>query len=94
MAFKFFSQRQRGEEANDVWQYDEFPVEFKNQLMYILSDVCKCENMEMGLLLAQQFCREKGIKELGGYVIRDVANVKRAFENYITESSDEELLDL
>lgn len=94
MFYKFFSQRQRGEEANDVWQYDEFPVEFKNQLMYILSDVCKCENMEMGLLLAQQFCREKGIKELGGYVIRDVANVKRAFENYITESSDEELLDL
>lgn len=30
MFYKFFSQRQRGEEANDVWQYDEFPVEFKN----------------------------------------------------------------
>ena len=35
MAFKFFSQRQRGEEVADVLQYDYLPESFRNQLEFV-----------------------------------------------------------
>ena len=94
MAFKFFSQRQRGEDVPDVLQYDDLPVEFRNQFMYILSDVCNSANDELAMFLAKQYCREKGFRKLGRYVIHDSNTAFQALEEYVEKSTDDELLDL
>ncbi len=94
MAYKFFSQRQRGEDVPDVLQYDDLPVEFRNQFMYILSDVCNSANDELAMFLAKQYCREKGFRKLGRYVIHDSITAFQALEEYVEKSTDDELLDL
>lgn len=94
MFYKFFSQRQRGEEVPDVLQYDDLPVEFRNQFMYILSDVCNSANDELAMFLAKQYCREKGFRKLGRYVIHDSNTAFQALEEYVEKSTDDELLDL
>lgn len=94
MAYKFFSQRQRGEDVPDVLQYDDLPVEFRNQFMYILSDVCNSANDELAMFLAKQYCREKGFRNLGGYTIHDSRTARLAFDKYIDDSTTDELLDL
>lgn len=94
MAFKFFSQRQRGEEVPDVLQYDDLPVEFRNQFMYILSDVCNSANDELAMFLAKQYCREKGFRNLAGYTIHDSRTARLAFDKYIDTSTTDEMLDL
>lgn len=94
MAFKFFSQRQRGEEVADVLQYDYLPESFRNQFMYILSDVCNSTNDEIVMFLAKQYCREKGFRNLAGYTIHDSRTARLAFDKYIGASTTDELLDL
>lgn len=94
MFYKFFSQRQRGEDVPDVLQYDDLPVEFRNQFMYILSDVCNSANDELAMFLAKQYCREKGFRKLGRYVIHDSNTAFQALEEYVEKSTDDELLDL
>lgn len=94
MFYEFFSQRQRGEDVPDVLQYDDLPVEFRNQFMYILSDVCNSANDELAMFLAKQYCREKGFRKLGRYVIHDSNTAFQALEEYVEKSTDDELLDL
>lgn len=94
MFYEFFSQRQRGEDVPDVLQYDNLPVEFRNQFMYILSDVCNSANDELAMFLAKQYCREKGFRKLGRYVIHDSNTAFQALEEYVEKSTDDELLDL
>lgn len=94
MAFEFFSQRQRGEEVPDVLQYSYLPENFRNQFMYILSDVCNSTNDELTMFLAKQYCREKGFRNLAGYTIHDSRTARLAFDKYIDTSTTDELLDL
>lgn len=94
MFYEFFSQRQRGEDVPDVLQYDDLPVEFRNQFMYILSDVCNSANDELAMFLAKQYCREKGFRNLAGYTIHDSRTARLAFDKYIDTSTTDEMLDL
>ena len=62
--------------------------------MYILSDVCNSANDELAMFLAKQYCREKGFRKLGRYVIHDSNTAFQALEEYVEKSTDDELLDL
>ena len=95
MAFKFFSQRQRGEEVPDVMQYDSLPVEFRNQLSFMLEDIYKSGAADVVEFLVRGYCREKGIKKLSGYdIFYDPGKIHYALNKCIDMFRCGELLDL
>lgn len=97
MFYKFFSQRQRGEEVSDVLQYDDLPESFRNQFFRIISDIGRYdEHTRMDILrtLDNEYCREKGLKNLGIHD-SDLRNgVELNFSEYIDSAPTSELLDL
>lgn len=94
MAFKFFSQRQRGEEVPDVLQYDDLPVEFRNQCYYIASDICNAIECRLSKALIEGYCREKGSKFFRFHKIYDLDDVKSLFSQCIDDMDTSDFLDL
>ena len=97
MFYKFFSQRQRGEEVSDVLQYDDLPESFRNQFFRIISDIGRYdEHTRMDILrtLDNEYCREKGLKHLGIHDSDFRNGVELNFSEYIDSAPTSELLDL
>lgn len=79
----------------DVFEYDIFPISFRNQLFYIFSDLMNPYVQFNPILwdtLELNFCREKGLKRMGNYQI-NTGKGKYNIERYITESDNPDLLD-
>ena len=102
--YKLFSQRKREAigDIPDVYEYDIFSVEFRNQFFHIVSSVFeKCnkkanagygERFDFWETTCELYAREKGLKNLRSeYGYR---NTEDAYEYYIDKSSDEDFLDL
>lgn len=95
MAFKFFSQRQHGEEVPDVLQYDDLPEDFRNQLFYIASDLCRALDIDLMQFLLKSYCRESGDDYLRSHsMIHSGFEARELLSSYIDDSSTDELLDL
>lgn len=94
--YKLYSERIRNRDGEpEVYIYDEFPQEFRNQVFYIMVDVldglehCRCD----WNALHDDFCREKGLKFLGDYE-RDLSIYGRHnCEEYISSCSNSDLID-
>ena len=97
MIFDLFSYRNRdNKEEPDVYVYDKFPKEFRNQFLYITFNVCEVlinsfPNPISSVLLI--YSREAGMKHIF-LQKRDDNNTWRAFEEYVSACTDIEFLDI
>ena len=104
--YKLFSQRKKEElgEVSDVYLYETFPQEFRNQFFHILVDIFNpthdstsyfyCgEDVDLWEITCEKFAREKGLKGLCGEW-GDNINEAPALEYYIDICSDVDFLDL
>lgn len=70
--YKLFSERIKNKDGEpEVYIYDKFPEEFRNQVYYIMSDVLdKYEGYNDSLCdyMHDTFSREKGLKKLGPHM--------------------------
>lgn len=90
--YKLFSERIRNKDREpEVYNYDEFPEAFRNQVLYIMKDVLE---IEWGNYywddLYNGFSREKGIKLQND---NSYEASRRNCETYIAKCSSEELMD-
>lgn len=102
--YKLFSQRKREAigDIPDVYEYDTFSVEFRNQFFHIVSSVFEKGNKKANTGYRERFdfwettcdlyAREKGLKYLPGRYTR--GNNADAYEHYVDSSSNEDFLDL
>ena len=93
--YKLFSRRQeelKGE-IQDVFEYDNIPQEFRNQVFYILdgifSEYSKADSTDLWELIRNRFLREKGWKSL-----HDIRRTyKSETENFFLAASNSDMLD-
>ena len=102
--YKLFSQRKREEEngVSDVYIYNKFSKEFRNQYFHIIKYVFNSNSddsyytyngsINLWEIACENFAREKGLK----YLLDDYGycNNRLAYEKYVDECSDEDFLDL
>lgn len=91
---KLFSRRQAEQNGliTDVFVYEKFPQEFRNQVFYILSDVANLrifQHEEFWKALRNAFIREKGWKHLSNCG----NNGKYECEMFFLNSDDQNFLD-
>lgn len=104
--YKLFSQRKREElgEVSDVYIYEQFPKEFRNQFLHVLDDVFTADNggeelyiygncVNLWQVICEEFAREKGLLAINGYYRSDINN-RNAMQFYISNCNDIEFLDL
>ena len=103
--YKLFSQRKREEEngVSDVYIYNKFSKEFRNQYFHIIKSVFNSNGddiyytydgiINLWKIASESFAREKGFKCLYDSTHFYSNNVS-AYEKYVDESSDEDFLDL
>lgn len=102
--YKLFSQRKREEEngVSDVYIYNKFSKEFRNQYFHIINYTFNFNGDEryytyngsinLWEIACENFAREKGLKYLkDNYGYR---NNRLAYEKYVDECSNEDFLDL
>lgn len=82
----------------EVYIYDSFPKEFRNQVYYIIEDVidpyCSYGCTNLWNTMHDMFAREKGLKKLGSYEEgRNNAYGKYNIEEYLDDSSTTDILD-
>ena len=102
--YKLFSQRKREAMGDipDVYEYDTFSVEFRNQFFHIVSELFEeinrksysgyGERFDIWKVACEMYAREKGLKKLlskYGY-----SNNDDAYEYYVDQSKDVDFLDL
>jgi len=98
MIFELFSQRNAPKKDIDVYEYENFPEEFRNQVYYILSDFIGRYKSNIDLSprkiyeeIYENFIRQKGWKRLirsnGSYTIF------QEIESYITCSNTTDFID-
>lgn len=94
MFYKFFSQRQRGKQVPDVLQYDNLPVEFRNQCYYIASDICDAIEFGLSKTLIEGYCREKGSRFFRFNRVHNLGEIKSLFSQCVDKMEDSDFLDL
>ena len=103
--YKLYSQRKQEEinGSSDVYIYETFCQEFRNQYLYIVRDIFNfgneefysagSRNINFWRITCEGFSREKGLKALSGYNYGDINNAK-AYELFVDLSNDKDFLDL
>lgn len=104
--YKLFSQRKNEEkgEMPDVYYYNHFPEEFRNQFIHILRDVFECRkqvvdyrgvrvDVDFWEISCSLYAREKGLREISN-PWSSYVNDQRSLEYYIEDCDDEDFLDL
>lgn len=105
--YKLYSQRKKEAEQgiSDVYIYDKFCREFRNQYMHIIKDVfgiypdvkniymSNGNYIDMWEFVCQAFAREKGLKYLQTSY-SGATNTYEAYEDYVDISDDSDFLDL
>lgn len=79
----------------DVFEYDNFPISFRNQLFYIFSDLIEPfeeYNPNIWNYVELLFCREKGLKRMGRFPASSYCG-KENIECYISKCNNLDLLD-
>ena len=95
--YQLFSERNKNpKDKPDVYEYDNIPDSFRNQLFYILTDVIDEHGFKIGTdlwdSLHDHFSREIGVKSLGEYQHYD-GRGKEDIEYYISTCKTISLLD-
>ena len=94
MAYKFFSQRQNdGQGTPEVLEYDNLPMEFRNQFLYILVDVCSECGGDLWRDIHRLYCREKGLLRLGSHYVDSWKAAELNIMDYVSSASTSDLLD-
>jgi hypothetical protein len=90
--FELFSQRIKNSEGEpEVYIYDIFSEQFRNQLFYIVDDaIDPYRRDELWTAIHDTFAREKGLKTLYSINYDERSNI----ENFISSSNNLDLLDL
>lgn len=95
--FELLSQRLKNKKGEpEVYLYDEFPKEFRNQVFYILSDVLDPYtdfDDDLWDYVHDKFFREKGLKRSGRHYTSSSGYGKDNIETYIDEASHTDFLD-
>ena len=105
--YKLYSQRKKEAEQgiSDVYIYDKFCREFRNQYMHIVEDIFGIypdvkyiykpngNYIDMWEFVCQAFAREKGLKYLQTSY-SGATNTYEAYEDYVDISDDSDFLDL
>ena len=93
MIFELFSQRNAPKKDIDVYEYENFPEEFRNQVYYILSDFIEMYKSNINLpprkiyeYIYKDFVRQKGWKTLTR--TSRTHTISEEIEFYITDCSD------
>lgn len=94
--FDLYSQRIKNKQGEpEVYEYEVFSQQFRNQVFYIISDVFDCaeRNGRRGFWESfhGSFAREIGLKALSSY---GQYNDRRKTEQFVSEASEEDFLDL
>lgn len=94
--YELYSKRIKNKDGEpEVYIYDEFPEPFRNQVFYIMEELL--DNLRFGDYdwndLHDEFCREKGLKMLGGWGRGFDEYGRENSEEYISQCSNENLLD-
>ena len=96
MVFELFSQRDSQKKDFDVYEYENFPSEFRNQVFFIISDFINLfkENNHLSPERIYDniygvFIRQKGIKSL----TRKNYTVDTQIELYMSESDSKDFID-
>lgn len=72
--FELLSERLKNKNGEpEVYIYDDFSGEFRNQVFYIVSDVLdpyfENDHSDLWEFIHDSFAREKGLKKLGNYEV-------------------------
>ena len=103
--YKLYSQRKKeaAGEIPDVYEYTVFPESFRNQYVYIVSDIFKEVNKSSRLhgksdniwdITCELFAREKGLKGISGNSTYCNTENAYAYIDYVDACNDEDFLDL
>ena len=97
MIFNLFSYRNRDiTKEPDIYNYDVFPEEFRNQFLHIILGVCKVLQRSFPnsiCAVCEIFAREKGLKCIYSHRYGE-RNSGAAFEEYVSTCSDADFLDI
>lgn len=81
----------------EVYVYDDLPEAFRTQVYYIMEDIinpyCDYGDDESWIEVHNIFAREKGLKKLGNYEVWMEAYGEKNIEEYLDNSSTEDVLD-
>lgn len=96
--FELLSNRLKNKNGEpEVYIYDDFVKEFRNQVFYIISDVLnpyvENDHSDLWEFIHDGFAREKGLKKLGNYEVAWNDYGEHNIEYYLDNSSSEYLLD-
>ena len=96
--FELLSERLKNKNGEpEVYIYDDFSGEFRNQVFYIVSDVLdpyfENDHSDLWEFIHDSFAREKGLKKLGNYEVTWAEYGEHNIEYYLDNSSSEDLLD-
>jgi hypothetical protein len=94
--FDLYSARIKNEKGElEVYEYEKFPIPFRNQLFKIISDVFDEYEFQTKIWskIHDMFAREKGLKYLGDYNGTNNEGCKQNCEDYVDNSNDEDFLD-
>lgn len=102
--YKLFSQRKKEAmgEIPEIYEYNSFPESFRNQYVFIVSDVFEKANRsnsyygrtdDLWNITCELYAREKGLKGIAGDYYTSYNN-KSAYKDYVDKCSDSDFLDL
>lgn len=96
--FELLSERLKNMNGEpEIYIYDDFSGEFRNQVFFTVSDVLNLyfenDHSDMWGFIHDSFAREKGLKKLGNYEVTWANYGEHNIEYYLDNSSSEDLLD-
>ena len=98
MIFELFSQRNAEKKDIDVYEYENFPQEFRNQVFFIISDFISLykDNYKNSPRIIYTniydiYIRQKGLKELIDYGRNN--SVEYEIEIFISQSEGKDFID-